>query len=51
MTTEAAWAARDARVIREVLERVELREMCLQAPPPAAPPPHPDSAVNGRTER
>ena len=31
MTTEEAWAAREVLVIRELLERAELREMCLQA--------------------
>jgi hypothetical protein len=57
MTTESAWAAREAQVIREVLERAEL---CLQARAAAAEPgqalpaavfPHPDAARSGRAER
>jgi hypothetical protein len=31
MTTESAWAAREAQVIRELLERAELGEQCPQA--------------------
>jgi hypothetical protein len=63
MIRQAVAAAREDMVIRELLERAELREMCLKAlaawtrpaepasPLPAAPVPDPDAAMSRRTER